>query len=262
MTRWIRSKNAGVVALGLLASTAAADPQGFSLDSVVVFGTGGSLPGSAVAVNAQPTVDGLALNGQIGPVSAGDLRAAVGGTSFDIYLSGAINSSVPGNTGVTAAINIAALNSAGVVSVESSFANARAYEPDGSGCYAVFGRYDGPAQAGGQATLNYRTELFPDPDAYGDWSVWIHVNWTGAADGDTLTLILPQGASAFSLAPPPQCPSDFNSDHAVTTADLVRVVSRFGMSVGAFNAGDVNGDGFIDTTDLTALLARFGQSCP
>lgn len=258
------TSTAAACTLSLLASTAYAGVPDFTLSQAAVWSVGGNLPEQYVAMTASALPRGLSVAGTVGPISAELLQQSVGSMSFDLFVGGAINCTVESQTGLIAEIGITAVVTGGQVKFESAIAGARAYEPDGSGCFAVNGRYDGPAQTATPVQpvqMRFRSELFPDADAYGDWSAMVHITWTGATPQDVLTLHLPSGASAFSLAPAPSCPTDFNDDGATNTNDLVKMLGRFGTSVGAFNAGDVNGDGYIDTNDLVWLLARFGQSC-
>lgn len=63
------------------------------------------------------------------------------------------------------------------------------------------------------------------------------------------------------LTPPAACVGDLNEDGVVNTADLVRLLLRFGQSVPAGSPEDLNGDGVVNTVDLTRLLVRFGAVC-
>lgn len=66
----------------------------------------------------------------------------------------------------------------------------------------------------------------------------------------------------FQVAPVPPCTADMNHDHAVNTADLTSMLSRFGQSVPPGTMGDMNGDYLVNTQDLTVMLGAFGLSCP
>ncbi len=63
------------------------------------------------------------------------------------------------------------------------------------------------------------------------------------------------------LTPPATCAGDFNGDGVVNTADLVRFLGKFGLSVPLGTAEDMNGDGVVNTVDLTRFLGRFGTAC-
>jgi len=54
----------------------------------------------------------------------------------------------------------------------------------------------------------------------------------------------------------PPCPSDFDCDGDVDTADLLHLLGAWGTP-----DGDIDGDGDTDTADLLALLANWGP-CP
>lgn len=60
---------------------------------------------------------------------------------------------------------------------------------------------------------------------------------------------------------PGWCAGDFNGDGVVNTADLVRFLGKFGLSVPLGTAEDMNGDGVVNTADLTRFLGRFGTAC-
>lgn len=59
----------------------------------------------------------------------------------------------------------------------------------------------------------------------------------------------------------PSCTADLNSDGLINTADLIRILARFGQSVSGGDPTDITGDGVVNTADLVQLLVRFGQSC-
>jgi hypothetical protein len=57
------------------------------------------------------------------------------------------------------------------------------------------------------------------------------------------------------------CPGDFNNDGERNTADLVRLLSRFGTSQPCGAPEDMDVSFAVDTPDLTAFLGVFGQAC-
>jgi hypothetical protein len=67
---------------------------------------------------------------------------------------------------------------------------------------------------------------------------------------------------AEDLTSPPACAADFNNDGAVNTADLVRLIARFGDGAGPGQPEDLDGNGTINTADLTRFLSAFGTGCP
>jgi choice-of-anchor B domain-containing protein len=56
------------------------------------------------------------------------------------------------------------------------------------------------------------------------------------------------------------CPGDFNSDGAISVADLLVFLGEFGCEVNC--AADFDGDGVVVINDLLGFLAVFGDGCP
>lgn len=76
--------------------------------------------------------------------------------------------------------------------------------------------------------------------------------------GNTLAIdnlrILPAGAT--------DCIADINFDREVDIDDLAFLLSKFGLTTGAFYAdGDLDCDGDVDIDDLAFMLANFGTIC-
>lgn len=56
------------------------------------------------------------------------------------------------------------------------------------------------------------------------------------------------------------CPGDFNSDGAISVADLLVFLGEFGCEVNCM--ADFDADGVVNVTDLLGFLAVFGDPCP
>lgn len=56
------------------------------------------------------------------------------------------------------------------------------------------------------------------------------------------------------------CPGDFNSDGAISVADLLVYLGEFGCEVNCM--ADFDADGVVNVTDLLGFLAVFGDPCP
>jgi len=90
----------------------------------------------------------------------------------------------------------------------------------------------------------------------GDWTVRVHApavnvgtqGYALAMTGDIL-----DGDTGLG------CPTDFNGDGVIDTADLGYLISAFGSAGGA---ADINGDGVVDTADLGLFIPMFGSTCP
>ncbi|MFM9956692.1 MAG: FG-GAP-like repeat-containing protein [Phycisphaerales bacterium] len=99
----------------------------------------------------------------------------------------------------------------------------------------------------------------------------IEIDWPVPADRGnggrgTRTSVYPGPFAANSfITLTPRCTGDLNADAVVNTADLVRVLSRFGVATapGAPIAdADLNADGRTDTSDLLFMLSVFARACP
>lgn len=63
----------------------------------------------------------------------------------------------------------------------------------------------------------------------------------------------------------PNCSADINGDNVVNTADLLKLLSRFGQSIpigSEDEAFDVVPDGVVNTFDVTVFMTDFGKICP
>lgn len=111
-------------------------------------------------------------------------------------------------------------------------------------------------QSAGIYLLQLRLRVTSPANTYADslpfWIVFNQNETTEAHDAATTYL-------DHLLNPP--CPADLNNDNAVNTADLTRLLSRFGQPTLRYANADFNGDTQVNTADLTYFLARFGTAC-
>ncbi len=114
--------------------------------------------------------------------------------------------------------------------------------------------------------VEFRYGDFTPQATPGDYSIGIEnqagVNGT-SVDPGTLTLgscvrfapmLLPGGCTVVQ-----PCIGDANGDRVVNFADVVAVVTYWGL---AGPSGDANGDGAVNFTDVTKVLENWGRTCP
>ena len=84
------------------------------------------------------------------------------------------------------------------------------------------------------------------------------------ADFSANNVYPPYGAdyNGFVLARVWPCPGDLDHNLVVDLADLQRLLSSYGTTLGAsFEEGDMDGDGDVDLADLQRLLSAYGTTC-
>ncbi len=111
------------------------------------------------------------------------------------------------------------------------------------------------ANSGGSG-FTWTAGFFPGAVMQQDFT--LNANYT-SGPGGTWVVDVPVTSVTFV---PPACPSDFNGDGVVNTADLTVVLGNFGHTVTPGTNGDLNNDGVVNTLDLTIILGAFGTSCP
>jgi hypothetical protein len=87
-------------------------------------------------------------------------------------------------------------------------------------------------------------------------------NGTAAEAGTTFTGAITASykvSNFFAFAMPLPCPSDFDGNRLVDTADIGMMLLDFGDCQSC--AGDLDGNGLVDTADISLLLMDFG-ACP
>ena len=87
-------------------------------------------------------------------------------------------------------------------------------------------------------------------------------NGTSAEAGTTFTgatMAAYKVSQFFAFAMPLPCPSDFDGNRLVDTADISLMLLDFGDCQSC--AGDLDGNGLVDTADISLLLMDFG-ACP
>ncbi len=89
------------------------------------------------------------------------------------------------------------------------------------------------------------------------------VSWTVGYEVPHGSVVLPMGQLEPGLLhATPQvadCVGDLNGDQAITTSDLLILLSTYGTETNG--PADFTGDGLVGTTDLLVLLSVFGTSC-